>query len=135
MAFTSFTYGDPAINNPTLSVLISFTGPPLVGVNSAPAPVASALAGGIVGTAYSETISAVGGAGGYTFAVHSGSLPASCSLNTSTGVISGTPSSAATSTFTIRVTDTLGVFGDQSFTIIIASSGGGSVASNYGWIG
>lgn len=94
-----------------------------------PVPVAAALKGGTTGLAYSETISAQGGTAPYTFAVTSGALPASTSLNSATGVISGTPSSAATASFTVTVTDANGFTGSQAFAIIIsapASSGGGA---------
>jgi large repetitive protein len=107
------------------------TGPAFQGLNSSPVPAAANLAGGATGTAYSETISAQGGSGGYSFAVHSGSLPTSLSLNTSTGVISGTPTVASTYTFTIRVTDSHGAFGDQAFSIVIAAP---ASSGNYGWI-
>jgi hypothetical protein len=43
--------------------------------------------------AYSTTITATGGTAPYTFAVTSGSLPNGVTLNSSTGVISGTPTS------------------------------------------
>lgn len=58
-----------------------------------------------------------------TFAVTSGSLPSGMSLNTSTGVISGTPSEAGynaagvASSFTITATDSLGVASNRAFTI------------------
>ena len=58
-----------------------------------------------VNTAYSQTLTAGGGTLPYTWAVTSGTLPSWASLNASTGVISGTPLSAGTSSFTIRVTD------------------------------
>ena len=75
------------------------------------------LANGTVGTAYSQTLSGSGGSAPYTFAVSSGSLPAWATLNTSTGVISGTPSSTAAASFTIAVTDTYGCQGTRSYTI------------------
>ena len=65
-----------------------------------------------------------------SFALQSGSLPGGGSLNTSTGVISGTESgSTATTTysFTIRATDAEGQTADRAFTITIShgASGGG----------
>lgn len=63
------------------------------------------LDSGVVSTAYSDTLTSTGGTGAKTWAVASGSLPASLSLAASTGVISGTPSAAAVSTFTVSITD------------------------------
>jgi hypothetical protein len=65
-----------------------------------------------------------------SFAIQSGSLPGGGSLNTSTGVISGTESgSTATTTysFTIRATDAEGQTADRAFSITIShgASGGG----------
>lgn len=66
---------------------------------------------GIVGTAYSQTITASGGAAPYTFAVTSGTLPAGLSLNASTGVVSGTPTTQISSNVTLRATDANGCQG------------------------
>jgi prepilin-type N-terminal cleavage/methylation domain-containing protein len=59
---------------------------------------------GTAGTAYSQTLSVSGGTAPYTWSLNAGSLPAGLTLS-SGGVISGTPSTAATSNFTIRVVD------------------------------
>jgi len=91
-------------------------------------PVAVVIKGGIVGTAYSETISTVGGTAPYTFVLTSGSLPSGLSLNSSTGVISGTPTVVATSTFSISATDANAVVGTQSFQISTSAASG----INYG---
>lgn len=66
-----------------------------------------AIADGTVGTAYAGfTVKATGGTSPYTFAVTSGTLPAGLSLNASTGAISGTPTTAGTSSsIVITVTD------------------------------
>jgi hypothetical protein len=61
--------------------------------------------GGTVGTPYSCQLSASGGTSPYSFAIIGGALPPGLSLNTSTGVISGTPLSGGTFTYTAQVTD------------------------------
>ncbi|MDB6076054.1 MAG: hypothetical protein JWO89_3694, partial [Verrucomicrobiaceae bacterium] len=70
-----------------------------------------------VGTAYSQTISATGGAAPYVFTVSSGALPAWASLNSSTGVLSGTPNSTTSATFTITSTDVNACPGSRSYTL------------------
>lgn len=95
-----------------------------------PVPVAQNLAGATIGVAYSETISVQSGAGPYTFSVSVGSLPPGLSLNTTTGVISGTPTATpATYNFTIQVVDSNGNIGSQAFQIIATlPTGGGAFA-------
>ncbi len=57
-------------------------------------------------TPYSTTLAATGGTGSYTWSVASGStLPSWLSLDSSTGVLSGTPTTNATYTFSVTVTD------------------------------
>jgi hypothetical protein len=76
-------------------------------VTIAPAALAittTSLQGGNVNTPYSQTISATGGTTPYTFAISSGTLPTGLTLSSS-GVISGTPTSTGTFTFTVSVTD------------------------------
>ena len=69
-----------------------------VTINAAITVNPATLPNGTVGVAYSQTVSATGGNGSYTFSVSAGSLPAGLSLNAGTGAITGTPTTAATAT-------------------------------------
>ena len=60
---------------------------------------------GTVGVAYSSSIGVSGGTAPYTFAVTSGTLPAGLSLHSSTGLISGTPTTVGAYSFVVTVTD------------------------------
>ena len=66
----------------------------------------TSLPAGSQHTPYTTTLAATGAWGVYTWSVSSGCLPAGLSLNAQTGVISGTPSAAGTSTFTVQATGT-----------------------------
>jgi hypothetical protein len=65
----------------------------------------AALAQGMVGSAYSQTLAASGRITPYTWSVSSGALPPGLALDPATGVISGTPTAAGTSTLTMQVAD------------------------------
>jgi large repetitive protein len=82
-------------------------------------PNRSRLAGGTVGTPYNAAISATGGAAPFTFAVVAGSLPAGLTLDAATGTISGTPTTASPSLFTIRATDAAGCSGERQYRITV----------------
>ena len=79
------------------------------------------LPNGAQSVPYSQTVTASGGTGPYTFAVTSGTPPAGLSLN-SGGVLSGTPSGTGSSTFTVRATDSVNNVGTQTYTINIGSN-------------
>jgi hypothetical protein len=66
----------------------------------------SALPQTRLGSSYKAMLSAAGAWGSYSWSLSSGSLPPGLSLNTQTGEISGTPTAAGTSTFTVAVTGT-----------------------------
>jgi hypothetical protein len=89
----------------------------------------SPLLAGTVGTNYGTTLLASGGTGALSWSVVSGALPVGLTLNSSTGVISGTPTTQGTSTFTIRVQDsgTPQQSNEKqfSFTVNPVSGGGG----------
>ncbi len=65
----------------------------------------TSLPSGTVNTAYGAQLAATGGSTPYAWSIVGGSLPANISLNASTGVLSGTPTAAATATFTVQVRD------------------------------
>lgn len=111
------------------SITVSISAPPLTITTTS-------LPGGTEGTSYSATINATGGSPPYSFTVSAGTLPPGLNLS-SAGVISGTPSTANTYNFTVRVSD--GSDTDlQSYSVTIASGGGGGGwdidATNYGFI-
>ena len=62
------------------------------------------LVNGIKGASYSSIIQAAGGTAPYVFSVTSGNLPDGLSMNDN-GNIAGTPVTAGTFTFTVRITD------------------------------
>lgn len=80
---------------------------------------AGALTAGVAGTPYSTALAATGSPTG--FAVTSGSLPADLTLDTSTGAISGTPTVAGTSSFTVTATDAAGRTSSRAFTLAISA--------------
>ncbi|MFM7870848.1 MAG: Ig domain-containing protein, partial [Actinomycetota bacterium] len=79
----------------------------------------SSLPDGKVGVVYSQTLATTGASGSVTWAIVTGSLPAGLTLNSSTGVISGTPTTSAVSTFTVRATDSAARTDDQGLSITV----------------
>jgi hypothetical protein len=89
---------------------------------------------GTVGTATSLQVSATDSASGQTLTYSATGLPAGLSISSS-GLISGTPTTAGTSNVTVTATDTTGASGSAAFTWTISSGGtapptGGSLGSN-----
>ena len=120
-AFTIATDGTYflRIENPDGNAVRSSTA--LLTVSDAPAwtTAAGSLGSNAAGSSISYTVAATNAT---SFAVQSGSLPGGVSLNTSTGVISGTESGATAETtysFTIRATDAEGQTADRAFSITI----------------
>lgn len=80
------------------------------------------LPAGYAGTAYSQTLAATGGSGsGYTWTVTGGaaSLAAANLSLSSGGVLTGTPSSASTPSFTVKVTDSASNTASATFSLTI----------------
>ena len=98
------------------------------------------LAGGSLGTAYSQTLQAIGGTPPYTWSISAGTLPAGLTLsNSSTGAITGTPTATGKSNFTVKVADSAAASATANLSITInaalaittTSLPGGSVGTAY----
>jgi hypothetical protein len=79
------------------------------------------LPAAFAGTSYSQTLTANGGSSPYTWSVATGTLPPGLTLS-SAGVISGTPTTAGTSSFTIQVSDSSSqnLTATQSYTLQVS---------------
>ena len=100
------------------------------------------LPNGGIGTPYTASVAA-NGIAPYTFAVTSGTLPPGLSLDALTGVISGTPTTGGTYSFTVETTDSrvvgeVGRTATQPYTVTIGGAlctvtydeAGGSTVAN-----
>ncbi len=81
-----------------LTITVQASSPPPLTITT------TTLASGTVGSAYSATLQATGGTTPYTWSVASGALPSGLTLSTS-GIISGTPATSGTSSFSVMVKD------------------------------
>jgi endo-1,4-beta-xylanase len=78
-----------------------------------------------VGTAASVQVHATDSTSGQTLAYSATNLPAGLSINSSTGLISGTPTTAATSSVSVTAKDGTGASGSASFTWTVNPKGTG----------
>jgi hypothetical protein len=79
------------------------------------------LSSGTVGEFYCcGNLFASGGVQPFTWSVVAGALPPGLELPKGENTISGTPTTAGTFTFTVRVTDDLGAFSEKEFSITIS---------------
>ncbi|HLX48529.1 MAG TPA: cellulose binding domain-containing protein, partial [Streptosporangiaceae bacterium] len=84
-----------------------------------------------VGTAASLQIHATDSAPGQTLTYAATGLPAGLSVNSATGLISGTPSTASSYNVTVTATDPTGATGSASFTWTVTTTGGGGCQVTY----
>jgi M6 family metalloprotease-like protein len=114
---SSWTQRSLLLPSPTRTYQIAFEGNALFGygvciddvriTDATDAPIITTgltLPGGVIGVAYTTTLAASGGVEPYTWAILSNTLPLGLTLDSATGVISGTPVASGQSSFQVRVT-------------------------------
>jgi fibronectin type 3 domain-containing protein len=114
----SFTVQAADTSNPAQTATKALS----IAVSSAPTLTitTTTMPDGTTGASYSGTLTASGGMAPYTWSISSGSLPAGLSLTGSAGVISGTPSTTGTFSFTARVTDAGAATATKSLSMIVS---------------
>lgn len=124
----TYTFTMTATNAGGTSAPATFT----ITITSPPPVVSAGSPTGTTGTAFSYTISATNSPTSY--AVASGTLPAGLTLNTTTGVISGTPTVAGASSVTVTATNAGGTSAAATISFTITGPEinvqGGAVATN-----
>ncbi|MFC6086190.1 DUF7927 domain-containing protein [Sphaerisporangium aureirubrum] len=78
--------------------------------------------GGQVGVPYSDQLTRSGGTTPIVWSVSAGSLPPGLTLNASTGLLSGTPTTSGTYSFTVRIVDAEGNSDTRPVTLVIVAS-------------
>jgi large repetitive protein len=115
--FTVQVTGDDGLSSTRgLEIMVTDDGappPPL------PTITTDALPDGVEGEGYSVQIGATGGELPYVWSVTEGNLPAGLSLEAEVGQIAGTPTTAGTTDFTVRVTDDAGASDERAFAIVV----------------
>lgn len=94
-------------------------------INPAPRPptiTTTELPNGTVNARYNQTLTATGGTGARTWSVSAGNLPPGLTLNSTTGAITGTPTTAGPFSFTVRATDTIPLSNEKALTITIVEA-------------
>lgn len=81
----------------------------------------TSLPSGTVGVYYSQSVTATGGTGSYTWSLVGGSLPPNLNLSASTGQIYGAPSASGTYSFTLQARDTAGNTASKTLQITVVN--------------
>jgi hypothetical protein len=111
----TFTLRDSSAPSQTVQQTLNLTVVPPLSITTTSLPDAS------IAAAYNQPVETVGGIGALTFSIvlpGTGTLPSTLSLDSTTGMISGTPTApAGTFPFTVRVADTSGQQDTQALSL------------------
>ena len=80
------------------------------------------LPDGVVGSLYSQILSATGGSPPYSWSLSGGALPAGLALDPSSGTLAGTPTAASAVNVGITVTDAVGRTSAKTFVLRMCSA-------------
>jgi uncharacterized protein YjdB len=129
--FSSVTAGQKTVTvtYETKTATFTITVNENTGGGTKPTITTTSLPNGTVGTAYNQTVEATGDTP-ITWSIDGGTLPTGLTLNATTGVIAGTPTTATTSTFTVKAINAAGNVKKQ-LSITIAPTGSLSNLSGY----
>jgi hypothetical protein len=105
--------------NAAPTATVAGTAPAAPATPSAVAVGPAELAGAVASAPYSQTLTATGGTGPYTFSVVSGALPPGLALAPS-GVLSGTPADAGTFSFAVRASGSGAASGTRAYSLRVA---------------
>jgi hypothetical protein len=116
---TAYTFTVKAVNaagpGPPSAASSAVTVNPLPTLNNPPLP------DGQINLPYSQALTVQGGTSPFTWSISAGALPAGVTINSSTGLISGTPTVSGTFTFTVQVKDASGKIATQAMTLNVAA--------------
>lgn len=84
-------------------------------------PLDPALPSGTTGTFYSQQFTQMGGSSTIIWSISTGAPPVNVTINSSSGLLSGTPATSGTFNFTARATDANGCFGERPYTLTITN--------------
>ncbi len=110
----SYTATNTGGTSPAATVTITVSAPAIT-------VTPSTLPAGSSGTAYSQSLSATGGALPYLFSITAGALPAGLTLSAA-GTISGTSTQAGTFNLTVQAKDGNNFTGSQAYSLILSGA-------------
>ena len=123
----TFAISDSGTPSQTQSVALSLT---IATSTPALSITTTSLPSGAVGSTYAATLAASGGTAPYSWRITSGTLPAGLTLTAATGVISGTPTAAASAaSLTFSITDSGNPAQTQSKALALTIAASGSTST------
>ena len=114
----SYTFSVRATDAQNLTTQATYT----IVVNAGgPTITTTSLPPGITSQAYSQAILVTGGTTPYVFSLLTGFLPPGLLINPNSGTLAGTPTTAGSYTFTVRISDSASQTADATYTVSITN--------------